>query len=136
MTPFASVAMLEKLALLKIALCRAPALSSASSACLRNVRSPAPLETPIPVLLVAAFWLAAVLPPVTGARSRGLRLRSVRDEGGMAPLGGLVMVLRDASSEGSFSERALACSHLGIAIRLRKGSRKKKSASVQSPLNG
>src|SRR5450756_2424099 len=30
MTPFASVAMLEKLALLKIALCRAPALSSAS----------------------------------------------------------------------------------------------------------
>ena len=29
MTPFASVAMLEKLALLKIALCRAPALSSA-----------------------------------------------------------------------------------------------------------
>src|SRR5450759_4986666 len=31
MTPFASVAMLEKLALLKIALCRAPALSSASA---------------------------------------------------------------------------------------------------------
>src|ERR1019366_4584428 len=30
MTPFASVAMLEKLALLKIALCRAPTLSSAS----------------------------------------------------------------------------------------------------------
>src|ERR1035438_9781375 len=37
MTPFASVAILEKLALLKIALCRAPALSSASSACLRAV---------------------------------------------------------------------------------------------------
>ena len=35
MTPFASVAMLEKLALLKIALCNAPALSSASSARLR-----------------------------------------------------------------------------------------------------
>src|SRR4029450_5841321 len=35
MTPFASVAMLEKLALLKIARCRAPALSSASSACWR-----------------------------------------------------------------------------------------------------
>src|SRR6185295_1489015 len=32
MTPFASVAMLEKLALLKIARCRAPALSSVSSA--------------------------------------------------------------------------------------------------------
>jgi len=31
MTPFASVAMLEKLALLNIAFCRAPALSSASS---------------------------------------------------------------------------------------------------------
>src|SRR5712672_1053052 len=30
MTPFASVAMLEKLALLKIALCRAPAVSRAS----------------------------------------------------------------------------------------------------------
>src|ERR1035438_8050101 len=33
-TPFASVAILEKLALLKIALCRAPALSSASSGAL------------------------------------------------------------------------------------------------------
>src|SRR5660398_201516 len=31
MTPFASVAMLEKLALLKIALCRAPVLSKAAS---------------------------------------------------------------------------------------------------------
>src|ERR1035437_5723833 len=31
MTPFASVAILEKLALLKIALCRTPAFSSASS---------------------------------------------------------------------------------------------------------
>jgi hypothetical protein len=39
MTPLASVAMLEKLALLKIALCRAPALSSASSARLRAVLS-------------------------------------------------------------------------------------------------
>src|SRR5688572_27067517 len=39
MTPFASVAMLEKLALLKIALCSAPDLSSASSACLRAVMS-------------------------------------------------------------------------------------------------
>src|ERR1700726_4860256 len=36
MTPLASVAMLEELALLKIALCRAPALSSASSACFGN----------------------------------------------------------------------------------------------------
>src|ERR1035437_3116694 len=33
MTPFASVAILEKLALLKIAFCRGAALSSASSAC-------------------------------------------------------------------------------------------------------
>src|SRR5437016_14639989 len=39
MTPFSSVAMLEKLALLKIALCNAPALSSASSARLRAVTS-------------------------------------------------------------------------------------------------
>ena len=39
MTPFASVAMLEKLALLKMALCRAPARRSASSACLRAVLS-------------------------------------------------------------------------------------------------
>jgi len=39
MTPFASVAMLEKLALLKIALCSAPAFSSASSARLRAVLS-------------------------------------------------------------------------------------------------
>ena len=31
MTPFASVAILEKLALLKIALCRAPVFSNASS---------------------------------------------------------------------------------------------------------
>src|SRR6187399_3292866 len=39
MTPFSSVAMLEKLALLKIALCNAPASSSASSACFRAVTS-------------------------------------------------------------------------------------------------
>jgi hypothetical protein len=39
-TPFASVAMLEKLALLKIARCRAPAFSSASSA--RKSGAPAP----------------------------------------------------------------------------------------------
>jgi hypothetical protein len=39
MTPFSSVAMLEKLALLKIALCNAPASSSASSARLRAVTS-------------------------------------------------------------------------------------------------
>jgi hypothetical protein len=50
MTPFASVAMLEKLALLKIALCRAPALSSASSACLRAALSAAS-ETPVRVLV-------------------------------------------------------------------------------------
>src|SRR5688572_11478322 len=37
MTPLASVAMLEKLALLKIAFCRAPALSSVSSACSLDV---------------------------------------------------------------------------------------------------
>ena len=38
-TPFASVAMLEKLALLKIAFCSAPVFCSAASACLRAVLS-------------------------------------------------------------------------------------------------
>src|ERR1039458_6185235 len=61
MTPFASVAMLEKLALLKIARCRAPALSSASSACLRAVTSLAPSETPIRVV-VTFVRLVMVLP--------------------------------------------------------------------------
>src|SRR5476649_1700808 len=59
MTPFASVAMLEKLALLKIALCRAPALSSVSSACLRAVLSVF-WETPVRVL-VSTFPLVMVL---------------------------------------------------------------------------
>ena len=53
MTPFASVAMLEKLALLKIALCRAPALSSASSACLRGVVGADQQIADDPVLCVA-----------------------------------------------------------------------------------
>jgi hypothetical protein len=39
MTPWASVAMLEKLALLKMARCRAPALSRAASACVRAMVS-------------------------------------------------------------------------------------------------
>jgi hypothetical protein len=59
MTPFASVAMLEKLALLKIARCRAPALSSVSSDCLRAALS-VPSETPIRVL-VSSFPLVMVL---------------------------------------------------------------------------
>src|SRR5665647_1419845 len=66
MTPFASVAMLEKLALLKIAFCRAPALSSTSSACLCAVLSVS-LETLIRVL-VSSFPLNTVLPPVTCTR--------------------------------------------------------------------
>src|SRR5436189_6072014 len=61
-TPFASVAMLEKLALLKIARCRAPAFSSTSSACLREVTSPALPEAPT---VDASFPLAMVLPPLT-----------------------------------------------------------------------
>src|SRR4029453_17891456 len=48
------------LALLKIAFCSAPAFSSTSSACLREVTSPAPSETPIRVL-VTSFPLAMVL---------------------------------------------------------------------------
>src|ERR1700694_2952574 len=72
MTPFASVAMLEKLALLKIALCRAPAFRSTSSACLRKVTSPARSKTPI-LVLVASFPLAMVLPPVTAVSGSRLR---------------------------------------------------------------
>ena len=45
-TPLASVAMLEKLALLKIALCNAPALSSSSSARLRSEMSREILDAP------------------------------------------------------------------------------------------
>src|SRR5260370_11787157 len=51
MTPFASVAMLEKLALLKIALCRAPAFSSTSSAWLYTAFSMLS-ESPIRVLVL------------------------------------------------------------------------------------
>src|SRR5450759_5890058 len=78
MTPFASVAMLEKLALLKIALCRAPALSSVSSACWHAVLL-VPSETPI-LVLVSSFPLVIVLPPVTctrphlADRSRNLKI--------------------------------------------------------------
>src|SRR6478672_10645128 len=56
--------MLEKLALLKIAFCRAPAFSSTSSACLRELTSPAPSVTPTRVL-VTSFPLAMVLSPIT-----------------------------------------------------------------------
>jgi hypothetical protein len=65
-TPFASVAMLEKLALLKIALCRAPAWSSASSACLR-VEWSAASETSISVS-VLWFSIVMVLPRLTCGR--------------------------------------------------------------------
>ena len=61
MTPLASVAMLEKLALLKIALCSAPALSSASSACLRAVLS-VTSETPIGPLFLRFPITMAFLP--------------------------------------------------------------------------
>jgi len=61
MTPFASVAMLEKLALLKIARCSAPALSSASSARLRAVLSVT--SKPSICVLVSTFLLVMVLPP-------------------------------------------------------------------------
>ena len=57
MTPFASVAMLEKFALLKIALCRAPVVSSASA-------------RPASVLLSA---LSAALFPTVGIHIRYLQ---------------------------------------------------------------
>src|SRR5665213_3005357 len=61
MTPFASVAMLEKLALLKMALCRAPALSSASSACLRAVLSVLS-DTPTRALVTSLSLVTAFVP--------------------------------------------------------------------------
>src|SRR5688572_753873 len=69
MTPFASVAMLEKLALLKIARCSAPALSSASSACLFKVTSPALSKTPA-LDLVATLPLAMRVGPFIASSSR------------------------------------------------------------------
>jgi len=48
--------MLEKLALLKIALCRAPALSNASSASLGPVLLMLS-ETPIGVLVLSFIWV-------------------------------------------------------------------------------
>jgi hypothetical protein len=62
MTPFASVAILEKLALLKIARCRAPALSSVSSDRLGVVLWVSS-ATPIRVL-VASFLLVMVSPSI------------------------------------------------------------------------
>ena len=58
--------MLEKLALLKMALCRAPALSSVSSAwrAVLLVSS----ETPIRIL-AASFPLVKVSPPIIWSRS-------------------------------------------------------------------
>src|SRR5205085_7645088 len=63
MTPFASVAMLEKLALLKIAFCSAPAFSSTSSACAREVTSAARSET-LERALAGFFPRAIRLSPV------------------------------------------------------------------------
>jgi hypothetical protein len=51
--------MLEKLALLKIAFCRAPAFSSTSSACLRKVTSPGLSEAPV-LFLVLSLPLGTV----------------------------------------------------------------------------
>src|SRR5450759_3783145 len=56
MTPFASVAILEKLALLKIALCRAPALSNASSACWRSVISARSCSFNFSAASVSSCW--------------------------------------------------------------------------------
>src|SRR5450755_4526743 len=55
MTPLASVAMLEKLALLKIARWSAPAFSSASSACPCKLTSAALLGGPLFVLVAPVF---------------------------------------------------------------------------------
>jgi hypothetical protein len=69
MTPWASVAMLEKLALLRIARCRAPALSSTSSACLTSVVS------------ASNFWSSSRFELL----SRRLRARSAESQSSTRP---------------------------------------------------
>src|SRR5665647_807366 len=80
MTPLASVAMLEKLALLKMAFWRAPALSKVSSACLRTTWS-APSR--IPSGLVSPFASFKITPPIvysySTVRSAGVDLLSNRE---------------------------------------------------------
>src|SRR5476649_1546648 len=77
MTPFASVAMLEKLALLKIARCRAaPALSNASSGCLGAVLSVPPV-TSIRVL-ITSFPLVMALPGTFYSSNLADRLRGLK----------------------------------------------------------
>src|SRR4029450_4270556 len=78
MTPFESVAMLEKLALLKIARCRAPAFRSTSSACSREFTS-LRLSPTLTRVCVVFLLPAMVLPQVTDIRRRGLRWRSRSD---------------------------------------------------------
>src|SRR5665213_4567922 len=65
MTPLASVAMLEKLALLKIALCKAPAWSRASSPCLGTVVSKL---TETPIRAPAPTFPTVIAPPCVCTR--------------------------------------------------------------------
>src|SRR5450432_1433554 len=70
MTPFASVAILEKLALLKIARCRAPALSNASSASLRAVLSvPSAVSISVLVSPLLLVMVEMVLPSLNHHRA-------------------------------------------------------------------
>ena len=61
-TPFASVAMLEKLALLKIALCRAPVFSRASW----RRTSVTPLGGRLPALVITDFLDMILNAPLSG----------------------------------------------------------------------
>src|ERR1700682_3081375 len=81
MTPVASVAMLEKLALLKIALCRAPAFRSTSSACF-GMASPVLSETRIRVLVPSSPRVKVVLPIIMLVAPGGsiTRTQSYRSE--------------------------------------------------------
>src|SRR6185437_652057 len=74
MTPFASVAMLEKLALLKIARCRAPAFRSTSSACTRRVMSTALSDAPIVPVAFFASAMATLVSEQFGHRVKRLHV--------------------------------------------------------------
>src|SRR5881397_2584066 len=68
MTPFASVAILEKLALLKIALCRAPVFSRASA-----------FRTMLPSAASAALFVGITLDMYPDASTRAVKSRPIED---------------------------------------------------------
>src|ERR1035437_1601555 len=91
MTPFSSVAILEKLALLKVAFCRAPVFSRASSRRTSVITSTAPAASSGRAVIASplAIWLSfpnVVLPTTPAAGSmRRARHRSPPQTRGVAP---------------------------------------------------